>query len=95
MNPFIRRSLPRRDLAPYHSRTRFTGLRSRRAIARRFTWQRVPTLDQLQEKQSREVALRVHENQMTTAHLSSCSEHLLNGAARRPQRYNVRSVNHA
>jgi hypothetical protein len=85
----------RRDLPPYRSRTRFTALRSRRPIDRHFSWQHVPTLNPFPEKQSREVALRVHENQMTTAHLCGGSEYLLKGAARRPQRYKVRLVNHA
>jgi hypothetical protein len=41
------------------------------------------------------VALRVHENQMTTARLSGGGEYLMNGVARRPHRYKVRFVNHA
>jgi hypothetical protein len=86
---------PRRDLTPYRSRTRFTALRSRRPIDRHFSWQHVPTFNQLQQKQSREVALRVQENQMIAAHLSGGREYLLNGAARRHQRYKVRLFNHA
>jgi hypothetical protein len=44
------------------------------------------------EKQSLEVALRVEEYQMITAHLSGGCEHLLNGLARRPHRHKVRLV---
>ena len=46
---------------PYRSRDRFTALRSRRPIARRFTWQHVPAFNQVPEKKRREVALRVEK----------------------------------
>jgi hypothetical protein len=86
--------LQKRGLTPYRSRTRFTPVRSRRPSDQHFSWH-TPTLNQVQQKQSRDAALRVHENQMITAHLSGRSEYLLNGAARRPPRYKVRLVNHA
>jgi len=60
-----------------------------------FSWYQVPTLNELPEKQSRDAALRVHENQMITAHLSGGREYLLNDLAWRPQSHKVRLVNHA
>jgi hypothetical protein len=89
--PFMRRRLPR----PYRFPSRFNPFRSRRPISRHFSWQHTPTFNQVQQKQSREVALCVHENQMTTAHLSGGGEYLLNGVARRPHRHKVCLVNHA
>jgi hypothetical protein len=69
--------------------------RSRRPFDRHFSWQHAPTLNQFPKKQTCHAALRVHKNQMITAHLSGSREYLLNGLAWRPQRYKVRLVNHA
>jgi hypothetical protein len=61
------------------SRTGLTALRSRRPIFRRFSWQHTPTLKQLQQKQSREVAPRVEEYQVVSAHSPGRRDHVLSG----------------
>jgi hypothetical protein len=89
------RLLQRRGRTPDRSRPRFGLIQSRCPTDRHFRWQHTPTLDLVQQEQSREVTLRVHENQMTTAYLSGGGDYLLSGSVRWPHRYKECLVNHA
>jgi hypothetical protein len=56
--------------------------------------QHVPTLDQLQEKQSREFALRILEYEVISVNSHDRRDHVLSGLAGRLERNEVGLVNH-